>query len=134
MLKRPKSSGTPILSQPANKRSRIARCIARTLVSAENLAGIYPAMSMLEKTSIKMPTLLDYVARLLIFIEVCKSHSLDWNCASQLDSTTVIVLDILFEMGFSGEDGNKLVSALKFAMPEVSRLGLSSLPRSMRAV
>ena len=104
------------------------------MLLAQNLHSFLPHLSMLEKTSVKFTTIVDYVSRIVGFIEFCQAFNHDWESPEQMDSILVLYLDYLFMLHYCGEDGNKLVAALKFVFPCLSRLGAFGLPRSSRSV
>jgi hypothetical protein len=76
----------------------------------------------------------DYRTRLRDFVMWCRSQGLTWSSPSSLDEVLVTWLNVLFFRGLAAADGSKMIAAIKFAMPEFSRRGDASLPRSLRAV
>jgi hypothetical protein len=88
----------------------------------------------LELASISEATLNDYRLRLRDFVSWCIRQGLTWNSPASLDEVLVTWLNVLYFQGLAAADGSKMVAAIKFAMPEFSRRGDASLPRSLRAV
>lgn len=58
----------------------------------------------------------------------------DWCDATSLDLVTVLSFDDMKAFGMTAPDGSKMLAALKFFIPEISRIGSSSLPRCHRAL
>jgi len=67
------------------------------------------------------------------FFQWCLVQHLDWSDGTELDAVLVTYLNELYYDGEAPSDGTLMVAALKFFVPEVSRLGMAGLPRSHRA-
>ena len=91
-------------------------------------------MTYLESRSVKTPTLKDYQLRIDRFSVWCQQHRKDWKSASELDQVLALYLQSLFEAGRGQDEGIRVVAAIKFFIPEVSRLGERGLPRAVRSL
>ena len=67
------------------------------------------------------------------FVVWFQRHKLDWVSSTELDAVVTLYLD-LFDSSKGQDDGIRIIAALKFFIPEVSRLGGRGLPRAARAL
>ena len=91
-------------------------------------------LSYLESRSILPSTYKQYLSLVTQFMDWCHRNQLDWLSDTDLDLIVVTYFDKLFWVGTPSADGSKALAALKFFLPNVSRLGAGSLPRSHRAL
>ena len=108
----------------------VARAIQRKTLVCQSL----PDLSILETTSVSHSTLVDYLARVISLVWVMQNLGLDWDRPEGLDTVLVRYFDFLFMELHNGEDGSKILLAIKFFLPEYSRLGAFHLPRAIRFV
>jgi len=90
-------------------------------------------LSSLEVASVQPATLNQYVLILEKFNLYCLDHWMDWSTADQLDAALVAYMDYLFWHQQPSALGSKILAAVKFLIPQVSRLGSQGLPRATRA-
>ena len=93
-----------------------------------------PALSYLEQVSVKESTLVRYEKLATEFVARATRLKLDWVSDVELDAVLCQKMNWMFFEGQSAEEGSRLLAALKFFLPEVSRLGPGSLPRTTRAL
>ena len=91
-------------------------------------------MSYLEATSVQIGTVVDYQSRLQSFVDWCRRNHKNWVEECQLDEAVVTYFDEMFWKGLPGEDGSKLLAALKFILSDLSRAGKLAMPRAHRAL
>ena len=80
-------------------------------------------LSFLETISIKKTTLKGYHTQLATLVNWCRLHGKDWTTHEQLDELLVEHFDEQFWRGLPVIFGSRLLAAMKFFVPEVSRLG-----------
>ena len=93
-----------------------------------------PALSYLEQVSVKESTLVMYEKLATEFVAWTARLKLDWVSDVELDAVLCQKMNWMYFEGQSAEEGSRLLAALKFFLPEVSRLGPGSLPRTTRAL
>ena len=91
-------------------------------------------LSFLLTRNVTLATRLVYQNHVTSFIEWCRMHRLDWSCPEELDLILVTLFDELFFKGLPPDVGTRIVTALAFFLPAVSRLGLAALPRAQRSL
>ena len=91
-------------------------------------------LSFLESSSVTTKTRDDYVRHVREMVEWCRLNRFDWETEEELDLLVVTYFDEFFWHGVSGSEGSRILAALKFVMPHVSRGGLWHLPRTHRAL
>ena len=96
--------------------------------------GSIRGLTYLEQRAVRTPTMTDYTRRLREFLAFCQLRLLTWRNPLELDIVICRRIEELFFNGKSMEEGTHLVAAVKFFLPEVSRLGESGLPRCMKAL
>ncbi len=99
-----------------------------------SLRLLHTGLTYLESRSVKRPTILDYQMRIDRFVVWCQRHQLDWVSSTELDAVVTLYLQALFDSSKGQDEGIRIIAALKFFIPEVSRLGEHGLPRAARAL
>ena len=121
----------PIAGQSAHVSSTIqADCTQSNCDSATLPTGL----TFLETNSILPGTLRSYRILLQRFMTWCTVNCSDWADAVALDSLLVLYFDQLYWHGAPSADGGKILAALKYFLPQYSRLGPLHLPRAHRAL
>jgi hypothetical protein len=91
-------------------------------------------MTYLETRSVRQPTINDYQRRIDSFLGIVRQMDMAWSNARELDCVVVEVLESMFFAGRRADEGSRLVAAIKFFIPDVSRMGEAFLPRCSRAL
>lgn len=104
---------------------------ARSLLEGGALRGLF---SHLEIVSIANSSMIDYIARLLFFVQWCQVNRADWCDEQSLDLAVVVCFDELFWRNAPVSDGLKMVAALKFLLASATTSGSLHLPRAARVL
>ena len=93
-----------------------------------------PGLSRLESGLVKQGTRTQYAAKLTEFMNWAAAEGRDWSQDPHLDSCITDYFDLLFLSGAPPDDGGKLIAALQYVFPRLSRQVLLRLPRASRAL
>ena len=93
-----------------------------------------PGKSILESLSLKPATLVDYMARILTFVNICKENGLDWSCEETLGIALLGVFDFLLLEEFTPGEASKMLAAIKYYMPRPVIMELYPCPGHIELV
>ena len=93
-----------------------------------------PGLTFLEQASVKESTLVFYERLARDFVAWTREFGHRWSTDVELDAVLCQKMNSMYFEGGAADDGSRLIAALKFFLPEVSRLGSCSLPRTTRAL
>lgn len=107
------------------------KAVSRQLKVKKRVTG--GALSILESAAVAVNTEREYHNRVQGFATWCRHAQVSWTCLEELDAVIVQYMTLEAEEGGLGDEGSKLLAALKHFLPQMNPLK-EKVPRSIRAV